>query len=229
MGKGGLPISTKPYYGFFQRITRDGMVDMEMIKTPACFSTKYPIIDVEIKNESLDAQGRFDPRRGEICIVGFFIDDKITQFMLKDESKIEEFGQAVNDFLGTMNGKKAYAFNVNMEEGCFTELLGHSPRIYEIKPFRGRGATKEYFFKYLVKKKIETPDSICFKDPLDGRSKLCAEYWQKGRFEDVRKHNLCCLTKEAKILEHRYFIVKEFSPLIDRNDWLKPNATLPPV
>ncbi len=202
---------------------------MEMIKTPACFSTKYPIIDVEIKNEPRDAQGRFDPRRGEICVAGFFIDNEITQFMLKDESKIEEFRQAVNDFLGTMKGKKAYAFNIRMEGGCFTRLLGRSPIIYEIQPLHGKGANKEYFFKYLAKKKVETPDSICFKDPLNGRSELCPEYWRKGRFEDVRKHNLCCLTKEAKILKHQYFLVKEFSPFIDRNGWLKPTVTLPPI
>lgn len=202
---------------------------MEMIKTPACFSTKYPIVDVEIKNKPLDAYGRLDYLGGEICVAGFFMDDKIIQFILNDESKIEEFRRALNDFLRTIKGKKTYAFNIRMEEGCFTRLLGYSPEVYEIKPFSGRGASKEYFFRYLVKKKVVTPDSVCFADPLNGKGYLCPEYWQRGRFGDVRKHNLCCLTKEAKILEHRGFIVRKFSPLLDGTDWLKPGATLPPV
>jgi len=200
---------------------------MEIIKTPVRFSTSHPIADVEIKNKPLDAYGRLDYQKGEICVAGFFTDNGITQFVLKNEPKIEEFKRGVNDFLGTINEKNLHAFNMNMETGCFTKLLGRSPKIHEIKPFNGRGTTKEYFFTYLLKKKIEDPDSACFDDPLNGRSDLCPEYWQRGLFEDVRKHNLCCLTKEAKILKHRDFILKEFSPLIDRNGWLNSGASLP--
>lgn len=212
------------------RIAKGGVIKkMRIVKTHVPFSTKLPVVDVEIKNNIRDASGRFNYYRGEICIAGFFIDDEITQLVLK-EPTLEEFRRGVHEYLGTINSEKLHAFNTNMEEGCFTKLLGCYPRMYEIKPpIKGRGTTKEYFFGFLVSRGIEKPESACFTDPLNGESERCPDCWGKGRHEDVRKHNLCCLTKEARILEHQNFILKELSHLIDSNGWLKLGATLPPV
>jgi len=202
---------------------------MRTVKTAVPFSTKLPVVDVEIKNKIKDASGKFHYDKGEICVAGFFIDDEITQLVLKEPNQ-EEFRQGVREYLGTINSEKLHAFNTKMEEECFTKLLGCRLRMYEIKPpIKGSGTSKEYFFRFLVSKGVEKPESAFFKDPLNGHSERCPECWEKGLYEDVRKHNLCCLTKEALILKNQSFILKELSHLVDLNGWLKRDVTLPSV
>ncbi len=171
----------------------------------------------------------WDYYKGEISIAGFFVDDKIIQFMLMNKNKLNNFQKEVKNFLSTLNEKKLHAFNVKMETGCFTKLLGNSPQFHEIMPFRGKGANKEYHFNYLIKKGVIPSNFMKFKDPLNGRSELCLKYWEDQRFKEVGLHNVCCLTKEATILQHRDFIIKQFNTLLDENGWLKSGASLPPL
>jgi hypothetical protein len=165
---------------------------------------------------------------GDTFLVGILIDNDITQIMLINSSKLEEFKRAIADELSVINKKDLYAYNSDMEMGSFKKLLGESPNIFDMKPFSGRGATKEYFFSVLVKEKVIKADSIGFSDPLNGDSKKCPDYWNRKLYDEVRDHNRCCLTKEAKILEHNDYLKKRFSSLVN-NGWLKDDAVLPEI
>ena len=194
---------------------------MEVVKTTVGFTTNQPIVDVEISNNPRNLQGKLDPNKGNICVAGFLVDNTMSQFLLKHDSQKQAFKEAVAEFLASIANKKLHAFYIDMEQGCFTNLLGWSPRLHEVKPpIKGRGTTKDNFFTYLTKTDKVLPEELGFTDPLHGRGELCPEYWKNGRYEDVRQHNVCCLTKEAKILEHKEFIMEQLTEHINENGWL---------
>ena len=141
---------------------------MKIDKTLVKFSAKYPIVDVETTNEIMPSSWS----EGDICIAGFFVDENITQFMLINKSNLKKFRDAIKDFLSTIGNRPLYAFNTEVETGCFNTFLGRPLNFNEIKPFNGSGTTKENFYKYMVEKKFIGPDGIGFKDPLKGNSKL---------------------------------------------------------
>ena len=200
---------------------------MKVIETPVNFSTKYPIVDVEISN-NIAPEWKWS--EGKISVAGFLVDNVITQFMLMNNSNLTEFRNKINNFLSTLTKKQLYAFNINMETGCFENLIGESPIFHEIKPpFKIPRFNKDYCFGYLIKHSIISKDSIGFEDPLKGNSGLCIKCWSDGEFENVRLHNVCCLLKEAKILQHKAFLEKKFSHLCDENGCLKSGAYLPPL
>ena len=118
---------------------------MEVKKTVANFSTKHPVVDVEISND-IEIH-RWDYSKGEISVAGFFVDNEIIQFMLKNKSNLNKFQKEIMEMLTTLDGRKLHAFNIRMETGCFSNLLGNSPQFHEIMPFSGRGSNKEYHFK----------------------------------------------------------------------------------
>lgn|GEM_PF-1884744 len=204
---------------------------METKETKINFSTKHPIADVEtpIDLPCIGGTKKFDYLKGEVCIAGFFVDDKITQFLLMNKSKSAEFCNNINSFLSTINGKQLHSFNINMESGCFTNLLKKSLSFNEIQPFHGKGINKEYCFGYLIKKKqcLDMRGIVGFDDPLNGDSSKLPDYWNKGLYEECRRHNVGCLVKEAKILQYRDFLIKEHSNLLDGNGWLRNGALLP--
>lgn len=171
---------------------------MKIIETDISFSSKHPVVDVEVSNDLSRLDWNYE--KGEISVAGFLVDNKITQFMRIKQANINKLQISIKDFLSTISKRQLYAFNTNMEIGCLKNLLGESPKFFEIKPFQGYGTTKEYFFDVLVKKRMIKPEDIP-KDPLLGQSKLCMDYWKKGRYDDVRKHNSCCLIKESSFLE----------------------------
>ncbi len=201
---------------------------MKTIKTSVPFSTKYPIVDVEISN---DISSNWDSSKGEISVAGFLVDNEITQFLLINKSKLGEFRNQINDFLSTVTEKQLYAFNIKMETGCFEKLLSKSLVFREIKPknFRAKGFNKDYCFGYLIKQDIISKDFIWFEDPLKGNGRLCMNCWSAGEFEKVRLHNVCCLLKEAKILQHKDFLEKQLSPFFKEDGWLKDGVSLPPL
>lgn len=194
---------------------------MKIIRTKASFSTDFAIVD----NEST---GVFSCKKGildaDTFLVGIFVDDTITQLMLKDGSKREEFRKAVSDEITALDGKPLFAFNADMEMGSFKKILGTPPRIREIKPFNGRGVTKEFLFSVLVRERIVQGEG--FEDPLNGESCRCPECWKNGNHEDVRKHNVSCLTKEAKILLHSGFLRNYFSKYLRSDGWLGDDFVL---
>ncbi len=196
---------------------------MKVVKTPAMMGTRHPIVDIEISN-NLDPH--WDYSLAKPCLVGFFVDEELTQFLLMshNEKKTKDFVKKIQDFLSTIDGRP-HAFNTKMETGCFKVLLGYSPKLHEIKPFNGKGVSKEYLFSYLVKKGAVS--NFPFRDPLNGHSELCPELWRKGHFEEVRQHNVCCLTKESKILEHRELLLNDFQHLLKEDGWIQEGVELP--
>jgi hypothetical protein len=201
---------------------------MKKIEKIVGFSTNHPVVDVETYNNLEDYGIRPWPyHKGEIGIAGFFVDDKITQFLLIHKENIEIFRKAVHDILSTLSGKLLHAFNTEMETGSFKKFLGYSPQFHEIKPFNGKGTTKEYFFAYLLRTGRVAPDFVKFEDPLNGDSFKCIECLNNGRFEDALGHNICCLTKEALILEHNDFIIEQFKHLLNKDMWLRDGKSLP--
>jgi hypothetical protein len=200
---------------------------MDMLTTKASLSTPNPVVDFEISNDIAGLKWNYE--KAETSVVGFLVDNEITQIMLTDKSKINEFRMAIKDILSTIEGSKLHAFNTRMEFGCFKNLLGYSPKLYEIgPPIKGRGTTKDYFFNYLTRQG-KVPSDLKLEDPLNGDGRLCMRYWKEGRFEEVRLHNVCCLIKEAKILEHRNFITEQLGHLVDRNGFLLPGVSLPKI
>lgn len=204
------------------------VISIRRIDKTVSFSTKHPIVDVETYN-NLGSYG-INPwpyHLGEIGIAGFFVDNKITQFLLKDKNNIEKIREGISDHLSTLSGKPLYAFNIRMEIGCFNNLLGRSPQFLEAMPFHGRGASKEYFFAFLLKHDKVTFDSREFIDPLNGDGVACIDALNKGQYQDALDHNHCCLTKEATILEYKNFIRKKHNHLVDETGWLIRGKTLP--
>lgn len=227
---------------------------MKPIITSVSFSTKHPIADVETKTVipyvSVNGAKKPDCHNVEINVAGFFVDNAITQFRIVDESELDIFRNQIRDFLSTINGKQLHAFFIDVEKGCFENLLGNSPafaKIEEIMPFKGK--KKEYLFSYLVANGEDIPISVIppegfkenlmeekakdatlpvisingFPDPYNGDSRKCIG----GNIEDTGRHNVCCLLKEAIILSKKDFFNKEFGHRLNKGRFLNDDVLLP--
>lgn len=196
----------------------------EILERKVDFFSEVPIIDNEISND-IGILG-WDYEKAKPCIVGILFKNKITQFVLYENHKeiVEKFKAELMNFLDELP-KPLFAFNTKMERGNFKGFLNREYRFEEIKPFNGKGASKEYFFRFLLEKGlIVKTDS--FEDPLRGNSRLVMSRWESERYEDVVKHNICCLVKEFNILENKKKITQEHNNILNESGWLKDGVVL---
>lgn len=173
--------------------------------------SKLAITDVEIEN---DISPRWDYKEGKIVTVGFIYGDEITIIQKIKSDNPEDFKKRVLQELSKY--KFLYAFNFNMEKGAFYGLLRKYFDIQEIKPFKGKGWSKDKFYKTLQK----FWDINCeIDDPFKGDGSKVIEAYKKGDYTDIINHNKNCLIKEAFILKHKKQLYTRFLGLINKDGW----------
>lgn len=180
------------------------------------------IVDNEISN---DISPDWDYTKGKPIVVGFLHKDKIDIFLAEKEND-KDFQQAVDEFIQKKvdDGVDLYSFNRYMELGNYKGAWGiDNWQIKEIKPFKGRGWTKDKFFNELIARK-QIPD-VKVADVFGGDASLCIYYWEKyqdtGKIEFALKiveHNINCLLKESVIQKNRDFFRNTFK--IDEKGWV---------
>jgi hypothetical protein len=182
-----------------------------------CRST--PIVDVEITNDIKNLLGQFEYQKMDICCVGIIIGDQIVQiFREPDTDDGPQYRKVASSHVSRY--KKMYAFNRMFEYVGLKSYLGlESVCVEEIKPFNGKGWTKDQFFADLAsdgKVKTKMPD-----DPFHGNAALVIPSWARGDVESILKHNVVCLLKEHYILEHHDYLHGKYAHRIGPNGWYR--------
>lgn len=172
---------------------------------------------MEITNDIIDHAGRGRYEEMDICCIGIIIGDQILQ--IYREPDINDFAQYKTRAISYLNRyEKMYAFNRDFEYyGLRAYLNLDSICVEEIKPFKGRGWSKDKFFEVLVIDRKVTAKMPA--DPFHGNAALVIPSWARGDIESILNHNVGCLVKEHYILHHRAYLLRKFTDRIDAGGW----------
>jgi len=174
-----------------------------------------PIVDVEItKSVGLHEH---ELRTMDICCIGIIVGNQIIQ--IHREPRANDVSQFKREAISCIERYPLlHAFFRDFEyHGLRGYLDFDSFEIAEIKPFKGKGWTKEKFFGELVADGIaRVPMPV---DPLDGNGALVPRCWANGDIRSILDHNVCCVLKEHYILEHRDHLYEKHSHRINENGW----------
>jgi len=176
--------------------------------------TNVPIVDNEISN---DISFNWDYLKGIPHCIGIFYKDEIIQLIFtKDESE-EDFKRQALKILETLP-QPLLAFNLNMEVGNFLGYFGKRFNIEEIKPFNGRGSSKDACFEHLSKNDMipKEVSDILHSNVIDGREMEKA--FQDNEYDKISEHNHNCLIKEFCIMQNKDWFLKNFK--ISSSGWL---------
>lgn len=184
---------------------------MRKVETLVALGSPVVIVDNEIANDLSLVD--WDYRQGDVICVGILMGSKIVQFLREPEDDIKRFKQEVSDFLDGL-GKTFYAFNFLMEKGNFQGFLDKSYYVQEIKPFKGRGWTKNKFYEELVEDGIVKEVS----DPIDSRDVM--KCYQNGEYEKILEHNRACCIKEYHIFMNNERFLKKYGDRINEQGWI---------
>lgn len=179
--------------------------------------SRRPIVDIETTSDIKNASGQNEYERIDISCIGILVDDQIIQIHREpDINDISEFKREAISLI--VPHETIYAFNKDFEYHGLRNYLGiNSHSVEEIKPFKGRGWTKDKFFNELVGDgivEIRMP-----VDPFHGDSTLAVDSWANGDIESILDHNVVCLLKEYYILENRDYLYGKYCHRIDANGW----------
>ena len=177
------------------------------------FSSEWCIVDNEISNDITNpikgADWFYD--KADLICCGILDKDEILIFFREKEDDLEHYKNSLRNILDSKG--KLYAFNFNMEKGNFKGFLNKSYDVLEIKPFKGKGWSKQKFFEELLNdKKVLEKD--CPKDPIEDDSGKCLELYAKGDYETIINHNISDLVKQYAILKHKKYIYSKYASKI---------------
>jgi len=182
------------------------------------FKTKIgliaPIVDVEICNDINTGDGYWDYESSDIVTFGVLYGNKATIIQREINDNVNNFKKKIKEKMDSF--PLCYSFNFRMERGALFGFLGKRYVVEEIKPFKGKGWSKDKFFSVIEKiKKVE--DKVF--DPLGGDSSLVKEKYFSKNYNDIILHNLNCLIKEAYILKYKRDIIKKYKDNINDDGW----------
>ena len=185
------------------------------IKT--AFSSEVPILDLEISNDVSTPSGKWEYNKGDVISCAIFYGDLVTCVLREKSDDRDLFKDKLISILDKL--PTFYAFNYLFEKECLKGFLGKSYFVEEIKPAKGKGWSKEKFFKLLVSEKLvkEIPE-----DQLENNSKLVLNRYLEGKYEDIIKHNISDVIKQYWIWKYKHFILKKVK--VDSNGWVIDNA-----
>lgn len=178
-------------------------------------------MDNEISN---DISKDWDYTKGIPVLVGFLHKEHMDIFLAEEEDDLE-FRKEVKKFITNMveQGIDMYSFNRHMERGNFKGKWGWDVPMKEIKPFKGRGWSKDKFYNILIGQEI-IPDAK-ITDVFDGDASQCIHYWKRyqdtGKIEHalkIIKHNMNCLMKESVIQKNKKYFLDNYR--LDEKGWV---------
>lgn len=175
--------------------------------------SEFPVVDVEIEN---DISSDWDYEKGEVVTVGILYGNKIKIIQKEKDDDYVKFMTSIE--VEIRKHKSIYAFNYLMERGCLHRLTTFYFDVKEIKPFKGKGWSKDKFFKELCKLKNLKLD---LEDPLNGDGSKVMDYYKKEKYEDIIQHNLNCVVKEAYILKYKKDLFEHFKENISPSGWFE--------
>lgn len=179
-------------------------------------NSKYVIVDNEISNDISTPKGDWNYELADITVVGVLYENKIIQ--IYNDGNPTMFREEIKLILSKLP-QPFHALNKNMEHGNFLGFLDEHYEIEEIKPFLGRGWSKNRFFTELIGMGlIQEPVP---GDPFKGDSRLAIDEWKKGNIQAVLDHNTNCLYKEYHILMNKDAIIEKYKDKIDSRGWIK--------
>jgi hypothetical protein len=176
-----------------------------------------PIVDIETTGNVRTSTGRNEYQKADICCVGMLVGDQIIQ--IHREPGANDTAQFKRETISHIGSHPiVHAFNRDFEYYALTSYLDiDSIYVYEIKPFKGRGWTKDRFFEELVSDGIvKTRVPI---DPFHGDSTLVFPSWASGDIKSILDHNVVCLLKEYHILENQKYLYDKYSRRINEDGW----------
>lgn len=175
-------------------------------------NSEHIIIDIEIGN---DLSPDWDYKKADIVTLGILNGNKITIIQREKTDNLEEFKIVMTDILKNIN--EFYAFNFKFEIGALSGFLGEEYNAKEIKPFSGKGWSKDKFFDTLLKiVKIENETNNSFAD-----GSLVQKKYDEEKYEEIIGHNTNCLIKEAYINKYCKEILKEYEGKINSDGWIQ--------
>ena len=178
-----------------------------------------PIVDIET-TQNIKTLGRDDYKKTDICCVGIIVDDQIIQ--IHREPRTNDITQFKIETTSHMkHHRNVHAFNRHFEYYGLTNYLGiDSLSVEEIKPFHGKGWTKDKFFDELTKDGIIKGQMPV--DPFHGDATLVFNSWANGDIKSILDHNVVCLLKEYYILKNRDYLYNKHRHKIDAGGWYRP-------
>ena len=185
------------------------------------FNNDNCIIDNEICN---DISKDWNYLEGVPIVVGFLHKNQIDIFLAETPDD-KEFEEGVKSFIRkkVMDSVDLYSFNKHMEIGNFKGAWNITVDIKEIKPFMGRGWTKDKFYNELIAREVISDCKIV--DVFQGDASLCITKYNKfletGKIEyalEIVKHNMNCVLKESVILKHQNYFRNNYQ--VDERGWV---------
>jgi len=192
-------------------------VKMILREIKTAFSSEVPIIDNEISNDISAPPGQpWVYENADIICCSVFYGDTVTALLREKNDDIEAYKLKLKEFLDKF--PTMYAFNFSMEKGNFKGFLGKSYFIEEIKPFKGKGKSKQWFYEELIKdKKISV--GLIPEDPLENDSKEVISLYEKGDYEKIINHNIVDVLKQYLIWKNKHYFLEKYRDNINKDGW----------
>jgi hypothetical protein len=179
-------------------------------------TAEVPIVDNEISNNISTENGSWEYEKGDIICCAIFYGNDVTIILREKEEDVDEYKKELKNLLD--NFPTLYAFNYNFEKGTFKGFLDKSYWIEEIKPWKGKGWSKQKFYEELIKdKKISSQDIP--KDPLEGDSGEILNKYAENDYESIITHNIADVVKQYYIWKYKHYLLKKYEDNIDKNGW----------
>jgi len=180
------------------------------------FDSKSVIVDNEISNDISVSFGDWKYEEGNIICCAVLYENKIICILKEKEDSEESYKEELKKLLDKF--VVMYAFNKNMEYGNFKGFLKKDYNIQEIKAFKGKGKSKEWFFQELLKDKII--NEIPF-DPLEDNSKEVLNCYEKEDYNSIIQHNIADVIKQYWILKNRDYFIDKYKERINKDGWFE--------
>lgn len=179
-------------------------------------NSEVPIIDNEISNDISNPSGQWDYEKGDIICCAVLYGDVITIILREHKDDLDSYKEKLKEILDKL--PTMYAFNFNMEKGNFLGFLGKRYFIEEIKPFKGRGKSKQWFFEELVKDKKIYSEEVP-EDPIEDDSGKVLDLYEKKDYETIIVHNMVDVLKQYHIWKHKHYLIGKYKNKINSQGW----------
>lgn len=178
--------------------------------------SEVPIVDNEINNDISNNTPYWDYEKGNIICCGIFYGDKIKVLLKEKKDNLDSYKKLLKEELDKL--PTMYAFNFLMEKGNFLGFLGKSYFIEEIKPFKGKGKNKQWFYEELVRDNRVKPSELT-KDPIEDNSAEVLKLYEEEDYETIIQHNIADLIKQYMIWKHKQYLLSKYELHLNKDGW----------
>lgn len=185
-------------------------------------NSQEPIVDVEISNDISNNGREWKYEESDIISFAVLMGNEARVLLREADDDKEDFKDAIKRELyrvSQQKGKKSYsAFNYKMEQGAFKGFLRNNYYIKEIKPFKGKGFSKQKFYEILLEdnllEDVEIPN-----DPLEKDSGEVLDRYEKEDYLSIITHNLVDVIKQYQIFKNKDYLYNKYKEKINSQGW----------